>query len=123
MKHFARIALHQLELNISLGVSEAERSQPQTVWLDIDINFSEPPQACLTDQLKDTFCYDLLTQQIATQIVPRSFHLLEHLAHEIYQLIKSSFTQSLSVRVKVTKKPLLSAAFPIAGASFCYGDI
>ncbi len=122
MKNRTRITLHQLELTLSLGASDAERSQPQTVQLDIDIDFQTPPQACLTDQLHDTCCYDSLIQRIAAEIMPRSFHLLEHLAHEIYQLIKRALTQPILVHVKVTKKPLLSTALIITGASFCYGD-
>jgi|SRR5579862_7347068 len=123
MKNKTRITLYQLELNLFLGASEKERSQPQTVLLDIDIDFQAPPKACLTDQLNDTDCYDSLIQRIAREITPRSFHLLEHLTHEIYQIIKKTFIQPVSIHVKVTKKPLLSGAQVIAGASFCYGDM
>ncbi len=122
MKNYARMTLHQLELDILLGAYNAERSRPQTVWLDIDIDFQTPPQACLTDQLHDTYCYDSLIQRITAKLSSRSFNLLEHVAFEIYQLIKHVCTEPLSVHVKVTKKPLLSAEVPIAGASFCYGD-
>lgn len=118
----AHITLHRLELDISLGVSDAERAIPQTLWLDIDIQFQTPPRACKTDQLKETYCYDTLTQKIAEQIKPRSFHLLEHVGYEIYQLVKNSYTQPLTVLVKVTKKPLLSSNLVIANASFSYGD-
>ncbi len=122
MNNYSRISLKQLELAISLGVSDAERSKPQSVRIDMDIDFLQPPSACLTDQLKDTYCYDSFIQQLAIQMASRSFHLLEHVTYEIYQLAKQFFKESLSVHIKVTKKPLLSAAIPIEGASFCYGD-
>ncbi len=118
----AHITLHQLELKIALGAFNIERAALQSIWLDIDIRFQTPPHACRTDQLKDTYCYDSLTQKIAEQITPRTFHLLEHVAHEIYQLIKNSYTESIEVLVKVTKKPLLSSNLVIANASFSYGD-
>lgn len=122
MKKNTRITLHQLELTITLGVSSKERITPQTVWLDIDIHFHTPPKACLSDQLSDTYCYDTLTQKIAAQIQPRTFHLLEHLAHEIYALIKQSFEEPLTAHVKVTKKPVLSSSLTLKSASFSYGD-
>lgn len=122
MKNYACISLHQLALNLSLGASENERLQKQTVIVDVDITFLEPPEACITDQLHNTYCYDSLIQKIAAQILPKSYHLLEHLAHEIYQLVKNSCSLPLNVKIKVTKKPLLSAKLTIAGASFYYGD-
>lgn len=122
MKNDTRISLHQLELHLFLGVGEAERSKTQRVLVDIDIAFQEPLRACITDQLKDTYCYDNLTQKMVAEIIPKSFRLLEHLTHEIYQLVKNSCSQPAAVTVKVTKKPLLSTALTLAGASFCYGD-
>lgn len=118
----AHVTLHQLELKIALGAGNQERANPQSIWIDIDMQFQTPPRACHTDQLNDTYCYDSLTQKIAEHITPRSFHLLEHVAHEIYQIIKKSYTESIEVLVKVTKKPLLSSNLNIANASFTYGD-
>lgn len=122
MNNYSRISLQQLEIMISLGVSDAERSKLQSININIDIDFSQSPLACLTDQLKDTYCYDSFIQQLKLQITSRSFHLLEHVTYEIYQLAKEFFTESHAVHIKVTKKPLLSSSIPIEGASFCYGD-
>ncbi len=117
-----RISLHQIELCLSLGVTEAERLQTQTILVDIDIDFPTPPVACITDQLEDTYCYDVLTQHISKKIMPKTFYLLEHLAHEIYQLVKSASSQPITVNVKVTKKPRLLTALTLGSASICYGD-
>lgn len=122
MKNCASISLHQLALNVSLGVAENERLQTQTVIVDIDIAFLQPPEACITDQLHHTYCYASLTEQIATQITSQSYHLLEHLAYEIYQLVKGSCSLPSNVTIKVTKKPVLPSRLTLAGASFCYGD-
>lgn len=118
----SHIHLHQLELQIYLGAFEEERKTSQRIWVDIDIHFQNPPTACLTDKITDTFCYDSLTQIIAKQITPRVFHLIEHVAHEIYHLIKKSSAEPIEVLVKVTKKPLLSANLVVSHASFTYGD-
>jgi dihydroneopterin aldolase len=120
MNNYARTTLHQLQLSLHLGWTEEEQLQKQPVMLDIDIIFPEPPLACITDRLEDTYCYAVLARHIQTKIASRSFCLLEHVAHEIYQLVKSSFSPTLSVNITVTKKPVISSV--IAGVSFCYGD-
>ena len=115
------ITLHQLELTLSLGVTDAERSQKQVVLLDIDIHLIKPPKACTTDDVADTYCYDALTQCIKKQTASRSFHLLEHWAYTLHCHIKSFITEPASVSVRVTKKPILG--MPVAGVSVYYGDI
>lgn len=122
MKTSACISLKQLELNLSLGWTEEERARKQVVWVDIEIGFEKPPGACGSDQLEGTFCYDALVQKILEQIVPRSFRLIEHLAHEIYGLVKKAHSEPLLVKICVTKKPRLSSAVNMAGVSFSYGD-
>ena len=116
------IQIHQLELNLFLGVTQAEQLQKQLIMLDIDIHFEKPPKACLTDNIADTYCYDALVQCIQLHIASRPFHLLEHLAYSIYQEIKQSIDpiQPASIRVQVTKKPVL--ALPVNSVSVCYED-
>jgi FolB domain-containing protein len=122
MNPSTRISIHQLELNLSLGWSEEERVRKQVVWVDIEIGFEKPPGACGSDEIEGTLCYDTLVQTIVEQIVPRSFRLIEHLAHEIYGLVKKAHSEPLLVKVCVTKKPRLSSAVNMAGVSFSYGD-
>ena len=122
MQPRAQLNLDQLELNLSLGWSEAERGQKQIILLDIMINFAEPPKACITDQLEDTYCYDTLIKQLVETIAPKSFKLIEHLAYEIYVFIKKFFSQAVSVNIIVTKKPILSTDVILKGARFSYGD-
>jgi len=122
MKPRAQLNLDQLELNLALGWSEAERAQKQIILVDIMINFAEPPKACITDQLEDTYCYDTLIKQLVETIAPKSFKLIEHLAREIYLLIKKFFTQPVAINIAITKKPNLSTDVTLKGASFSYGD-
>ncbi|MCE3237475.1 MAG: folX [Gammaproteobacteria bacterium] len=122
MKAHARLTLHQLELPLFLGWTEAERSQKQIILLDITIDFNEPPKACISDALEDTNCYDTFIKKIVETITPKSFRLIEHLAYEIHQLIKNLFIQSVLITITVTKKPVLSTLTTLAGVSFSYGD-
>lgn len=114
------IKLHDLELSAYLGWLDHERLQKQLVTFDIHIQFSHPPKACETDHLTDTHCYDTLIKAIENYLKSHQFRLIEHLCHDIYQLIKHTIKHSASVSVRVTKKPMIPSL--IGGASFTYGD-
>ena len=60
----SNIVLHGLELSVILGWPEEERRQRQLVLVDVSVRLHKPPQACFTDQLEDTFCYDALVTAI-----------------------------------------------------------
>lgn len=114
-----RIVLHKLELSIHLGWPESERLLKQNVMVDIDIHFSEPPRACLTDQLEDTYSYETLSNAIKEKITSRQFRLIEHLGHEIYQHVKILLPKATLVTICITKKPPI---LNLAEVSFWYGD-
>lgn len=118
MKSF--IHLHGLELAVKLGWLEPERAQSQPVLVDIKIQFLEPPLGCITDNLSDTHCYDELISTIQAAIVPQEFHLLEYLAHEIYQIVKKTIDEDVLIGVTVAKKPDIAALK--GGATFYFGD-
>lgn len=114
------IVLHSLELSVHLGWSDAEQLQQQIIVTDIKILFLQPPKACLTDNLADTFCYDELTQKIKQKASSKSFRLIEHLGHELYQTIKLTLLHDSAVSLRITKKPPIPNLK--GGVSFCYGD-
>lgn len=116
----SRIKINDLELPVLLGWLPEERSQAQTVKIDIQIHFRQPPQACTTDDLMDTFCYDSLIRAIKTKTADREFRLIEYLAQEIFQICKNNLLPDLTIGVRVTKKPpILNVNVDV---SFCYGD-
>lgn len=114
------IMLRSLEFDLHLGWPEAERAQKQQVWVDIHFQFSQPPRACKTDDLVDTFCYDQLVQALKIKIATRQFRLLEHLGHELYHWCKELITQDVLIQVRVRKKPLIENLND--GVTFTYGD-
>lgn len=114
------IILHQLELNLYLGWPESERLQRQKVIIDIHIHFTQPPDACITDELDEKTNYEALTQKIMDDITPRTFRLIEHLSHELYKLVKTFLPSQTLTAICVTKyPPILNLK---AGVSFWYGD-
>ncbi len=115
------IVIHGLELKLNLGWSESERlPKKQIVVIDIKLDFIQPPQACTSDNLADTICYDKLISEIKSSISPRKFLLLEHLGHEIYNAIKNNLNNQVLVAIKVKKKPAIEDLKK--GVSFYYGD-
>lgn len=116
----ARITLQQLELNVHLGFSEEERAILQPVWMTLELTFNQPPKACITDDLKETICYDTLISKIKKNLAGREFRLLEYLAHEIIQMIKQESGNEIHILVSITKKPAIPDL--LGGATFTYGD-
>lgn len=114
------IVLNGLELNVNIGWPEAERIPKQIVVVDIYIRFAEPPHACKTDRLSDTYCYDTLTTSIKKMIDGYEFRLIEHLSYELYHIVKKTLSEENRVFIRVTKKPHIEGL--TGGVSFCYGD-
>lgn len=114
------IVLHQLELYIHLGWPESERLQKQAVMADIHIHFTEPPEACITDELDERTNYDALTKKIIENITPKSFRLIEHLGFELYQLAKAFLPENTLTTICITKFP--SIVNLKGGVQFRYGD-
>ena len=119
MAIFSRIELSNLELNVYLGWEDKERSTSQTIFLDIHLSFPAPPLACQTDDLKDTYCYDDLTTNIKNRCASRSFHLIEYLAAELYDFIKSNVASDILLTLCLTKK---TPTAHLAYARMWYGD-
>ena len=116
-----KLEIHQLELYVFLGWSEEERSQPQNVWLDLQVLLRSVPKACETDLLDDTYCYHQLSDLIVQQISDKKYRLIEHLSYDIYHIAKTFFKNTASLEVRITKKPDIS--YPNAGIAFSYGDL
>jgi FolB domain-containing protein len=114
------LSLNGLTLDVFLGWPEEERQQKQIVKLDVTVHFSQPIQACVSDELADTFAYDRLVALIQEQTAVKSFRLLEHLGYEIYQLIKQAVPTNTRVEIVVQKQPPIPAL--TGGASFRFGD-
>jgi len=120
MKNYSSITLNSLELSVNLGWPQGERVKQQIITLDVAIHFSEPPLACTSDQLADTYCYDTLVNTIKASVATRNFRLLEHVGHEIHQLVKQSLRSDIRVHIRVTKKPAILNL--TGGVTFSYGD-
>lgn len=117
---YTSLSIRGLELVVHLGWPDNERSVEQMVWLDIDIFLPDPPKACVTDKLEDTYCYSTLTTLVREKIKAKTFHLIEHLNYHIYHAVKPEFPKDTRIIVRLTKHPHIEGLS--GGVSFTYGD-
>jgi len=118
--HYCSIEFSGLELSVSLGWPAQERLQEQIIKLDAKINFIKPLEACISDNLEDTYCYDILISVIKKNISSRQFRLVEHLGYEIYKIIKQTLPDNNNVNIRINKHPAIPNL--TGGVTFYFGD-
>lgn len=116
----SRLELNGLILSVFLGWEDSERQREQTIELDIEIHFTAPPRACVTDKLADTFCYSKIADTLHEKIAHHAFHLIEHTAFHIYELIKTQVPDDAMVLIHLRKLPRICGL--TKGVRFTYGD-
>jgi len=114
------LSIRQLKLKVHLGWGEKERNKPQIIFVNIDLAFEKPPKACVTDQLDDTICYDVLITKLNKKIIKKKFRLIEHLSQTIYLFIKTQIPKKTKVVVHLLKYPDIAGLKD--GVRFSYGD-
>lgn len=114
------LLIKEIKLKVNLGWPRAERLKKQTVIVDVKIQFDEPPVGCITDNLKDTFCYAELVSLLQSSVHHKEFHLVEYLARELYQVIKAKCPEE-KIALRITKKPSV-LKYLTNGIDFMYGE-
>ena len=99
------IFLEQVKVQTKLGVPAWERMLPQTIILDIEIDY-DLSNACKSDAIADTIDYGAVVGRIRDTLNIHSFQLVEALAEHVCQLILTEFG-ALSVKIKVAKPGIL----------------
>ncbi len=100
------LTLNKLELDVFCGCNEIEKSIPATIFVTIDICF-EKLNACYTDLIDNTICYDALTKEIWETIKNKHYNLIEHLTATIFDITKKFINDKelvATVSVLVEKK-------------------
>ncbi len=82
------IAIRGLRLKTRIGVSERERSSPQVVVIDVEIQ-ADLGRAGKSDDLAHTIDYSSVVSAIAELVQSSESKLLEHLAEQIAERIRS----------------------------------
>nr|AIA12976.1 dihydroneopterin aldolase [uncultured bacterium] len=113
--------ISDLRLWAHLGCSPEERHHLQAVGIDIQLVFVDSPKAIETDELEDTICYYKITKAIEAVVASKPFHLIEHMAKSVYDVIVKTIPKDLlsKIEVKVCKvSPPMAGV--LGGVSFVY---
>jgi dihydroneopterin aldolase len=96
-----QITITDLEVFYAVGVTEAERAQPQRLLLTVEMSV-DLSEAAATDDLRRTTDYSAVSQRLLRLGEGRSWRLIESLASEIATTILAEFKPA-SVTVEVKK--------------------
>lgn len=95
------IFIHDLRLDLLIGVYEWERRVPQTVQLDLEIGIPETGRP-RSDRIRDTIDYAKVIERVTASLKQERFLLVERLAEHLAQLLMKEFGAPW-VRVSVSK--------------------
>lgn len=99
-----KLCINGLAVDCRIGVTEAERAKPQTVWIDLTVPINAS-KASAHDDVREAVDYARLVDVVTRQVLHRPHHLLETLAEEIATVILQEF-HTPEVTVRATKRAL-----------------
>lgn len=80
------IRIRKLTVETIIGTYERERTSPQPVVIDVEMDF-DGRAAATSDDLADTVDYAGLRDRIVAEVRTSRFHLLERLAARVLELV------------------------------------
>ena len=95
------IFLHDLKVDVVIGIWDWERRVRQTVSIDLDMS-ADVRRAAETDAVDDTLDYKRVAKRVRQFAADSSFQLVESLAEAIAAIVRDEFDVSW-VRVRVNK--------------------
>lgn len=100
-----RLLIHNLIAQCRLGVTEAERSRPQSVWIDLELAI-DATRAAAQDAVEDAVDYARVVSVVRQRAEATPYRLLETLAQVLALLILETFhVPRVMVRVKKRALP------------------
>ncbi|MCS7338350.1 MAG: dihydroneopterin aldolase [Verrucomicrobiae bacterium] len=109
-----KLCISELQIPCQIGVSAAERAQPQPIWVNIELELQFP----LTDELEATVDYAALAARVKSFCTGRAWKLIETLARELAELLLRE-TTAAAVSVEVKKAVLPDAKHVSAKVLLC----
>ena len=99
-----QLTISNLTAKSQIGVTEEERSTPQTVWIDLTLAI-DAAVAARRDRIEDTIDYAALVAEVRDIAQRTPYRLLETLAEHIATVATGRFKVP-EIRVKVKKRAL-----------------
>ncbi len=115
------LRVHDLSLNVNLGVRAEERAVPQEVRVSLELRFASPPMAEQTDELADAICYSALCKHLRRVASAKEYGLIEHLAAASLEVLQTHLEGRATIALKLQKvRPPIEGL--LGGTSYTTGD-
>jgi len=98
------LIIRDIAIPCRIGVTEAERAAPQTLWMDVELPI-DAAAAAVRDDVGETVDYARLVSAVGSLVRATPYRLLETVADQTAALILREFAVA-RVRVEVRKKAL-----------------
>ena len=102
-----------LQIDCIVGIFEHERSTPQRVVMDIELDY-DFAAAARSESIGDAVDYAAAAESVTELVQRRQFQLIETMAEEVAAMLLATRSQVQTVRLEI-RKP---AAVPAAACSF-----
>ena len=103
-----KVNLHQLEVTTLIGIHPWEKTQTQTLFLDIEMSW-EHRAAAINDDHRYALCYDTVAREVVAMLEQTHINLIETVAERTADLILNTFNVP-EVKVQVYKPTALDIA-------------
>lgn len=115
------LSINNLTAPVALGVTPNERSLPQQVQFNAEIQV-EQTKTLLQDDIKDLLDYDCLCREILKFIQGKEFLTIEYLCYKLFTHLKSIIPITSFLNLQVTKLKL-PVPYSVESASFAIKEI
>ena len=105
----SKIKIVDLEVFYCVGVTDAERAQPQRLLLTVDMTF-DFSVAAVSDRITKTIDYFAVSQELLEFGKGRSWKLIEKVASNVADMVMADYKPE-AVTVEVKKFPVPEAAY------------
>ena len=105
--------LKELEISCIVGIHERERTQPQPVIFNVEVDY-DFVQSAGSDKIDDAIDYDQIAAVVTDLVRQQSFALLETMAEEAVAVLFKRIERIRTIRIEIRKPQ----AIPDAAYSF-----
>jgi dihydroneopterin aldolase len=104
MSSYAVLKISELALSVHIGCTPEERAKSQEVRISFQIKPDRLPEACTSDKLEETICYETLIASIH-RLVPSQaqFNTVEKLGYDCFQSLKKALPREARLFLSIHK--------------------
>ncbi len=97
------LSVKDFSIFVHLGWPSAERQTPQKILVSFVIGFPKIPEACKTDDLKDTICYNEICSALKTLATSQEFRTIEFLGHSLFKKAREFIPDTCQLKFTLQK--------------------